>query len=224
MSEPVKQETALPTIKLETLLQPVSTMMRNCLITKNKKLKAINFDYLEMFIPSLSDNDPIVTCELSVKATGNNRYKIEKRQFFTFTRIDADTGLTELGFTQRVFQKHQFEEVKRLLDGVGHLTIIAGDITDPKGQAYVLFSFGNKRDGHSWARYIDLGSNTKVKADFETIFKGSVRFTFLGESDNDVVPLPKQEEKPKELTIDLAVLIKNRNLGQIMAAGSVNNR
>lgn len=123
----------LPTIDLGTLLQPVSAMLRNCLITANPKLKEVDFTHLQMYIPVLTESETVANGQVLVKATAENRYRLESKQVFQYNRVNADEALTALGFADRIFTKAQFNDVAKLLTPVGTINVISGDINNVQG-------------------------------------------------------------------------------------------
>lgn len=212
--------TKLPAIDVPTLLQAVPTMLRNCLIAKNSRLVELDFNHLQMYIPSLTDSEDKVNGTIIIKAGSEARYKLESKQTFTYTRIEADEGLKALGFTERSFAKEQYNDVVKLLNGVGTFTIIEGDVANPMGDAAVMFTFGDRNtSGYTPARYIDIGSDAKNKTEYDVAFKGQVRFTFVGE------PISPQDgdgdeggDEDNDGLVDIAPFFLNTRLGDVFKA------
>ena len=186
---------AIPTLKAQTLLQPVPGMLRNSLLTIGPRLKDLDFNHLQMIVPVLDQTADTVKCQLIVKPSSTSRYKLESKQVFTFTRVDANEGLTLLGLTERTFSKKDYAKVVEFLEDVGTLTTVQGDVTNPKGNATVAFVFGDRFNTKSPARFIELGSNEKKKSHYNIAFKGVVKFTFEGEAtvEPDVPANPEAE-------------------------------
>lgn len=213
MSNTNTTASGLPTEALETRLQPVSSMLRNCLLSANAKLKDIDFKHLQMYTPVLSDEDNVLSGKVLVKAASSSRYKLESNQVFQYTRIDADLGLANLGFTGRVFDKSQYNTIANILEPIGTLTITEGNVTEEKGDAKVSFEFGTRHREVIPANYIDLSSDVQVKSHYALAFKGKVVLTFTGLA----VEEPTVPEQPDEGEyIDVASFFLHRNLGKII--------
>lgn len=212
MSNTSTTASVLPTEALETRLRAVSSMLRDCLLASNKKLKELDFAHLQMYTPVLSEDENTVGGKVLVKASSGNRYKLESNQVFQYTRIDADVGLADLGFTGRVFDKSQYNEVANLLEPIGTLTITKGNIADSRGDAVISFVFGTRHREVIPANYIDLSSDVQVKAHYAVAFKGKVDLVFKGETIEEPNVDPKQDES----YINVASFFLNRNLGNII--------
>ena len=220
---------SLPTIAFGTLLQPVSNMLRNCLISKNKALKNVDFTHLQMLIPSVSDTSTTASGELLIKPASLTKYKLASKQVYTYDRIDTDTAFTDLGIAVREFTKQQYEEVDRLVRDVGTITILSGDIGNPKGDVIASFVFGERNDGNTKTRIIDLGATNLVKAHFDVAFRGSVRLVFKGLPLDNTNETPSHEdtETPNAPPVapggvDLNALLNETNLGDVVTRNSVN--
>lgn len=214
--ENIQTETAtLPVIAADTILQPVSAMLRNCLISNNTKLSELDFNHLQMYFPVLEETDTVANGQVLVKAGSDAKYRLESKQIFNYTRIDANEAITDLGITSREFTKAQYKDVVKLLENVGTFTTVEGNIVEEENDAVVSFKFGNDNGSTiTPARYIDLGSNTKIKSHYDIAFKGVVKFTFKGNGTTKPVE-PANTEVDENEAIDVASLMLNRNLGNI---------
>lgn len=214
MSENKNNLVQLPTVKASTLLQPVPTMLLNCLIATNPKLQQLDFTHLQMYIPAVGESADSFTGQVLVKQQSETRYRLESRQKFNYTRINASEGLDVLGFTTREFSKDQFDEVVEYLAEIGDLAIVDGDLDDDNQDAVINFVFGNRYKDQTPARFIDLSSSKFDKSDLELVFNGSVNITFKGKGS---IPNTTNEEEEDGL-IDITSFFLHRNLGAIFRA------
>lgn len=214
MSETNTNLKQLPTIKATALLQPVSVMLANCLVATNPKLQQLDFSHLQMYIPPVGESADTFTGQVLVKQQSNTRYRLESRQQFTYTRIDADEGLNVLGFTEREFSKEQFDDVVDYLSNIGDLAIVDGDLDDENQDAIINFVFGKRNRDTINARFIDFSNTTFNKNDLELVFNGSVNITFKGKNS-----LPTTEDTNEDDgLIDITSFFLHRNLGGIFKA------
>lgn len=214
MSETNTNLKQLPTINATTLLQPVSVMLANCLVATNPKLQQLDFSHLQMYIPPVGESADTFTGQVLVKQQSNTRYRLESRQQFTYTRIDADEGLNVLGFTEREFSKEQFDDVVDYLSNIGDLAIVDGDLDDENQDAIINFVFGKRNRDTINARFIDFSNTTFNKNDLELVFNGSVNITFKGKNS-----LPTTEDTNEDDgLIDITSFFLHRNLGGIFKA------
>lgn len=212
MSENTQEYDTLPNESISNKLLAVSTMLRNCLLVNNERLKELDFTHLQMRTSTLSNDDVMLVGRVLVKANALSRYRLETNQTFQYTRVEASEGLNQLGFTGRTFHKDQYSAVEQLLKPIGELTIISGNVAENNGDATVRFEFGTRSKGNIPAKYIELASNDINKSDYGLAFRGTVDLVFKGK---EVVEPPKPDE-PEEPYIDVASLFLHRNLGSIL--------
>lgn len=202
----------LPEIAPNVLFQPVSSMLRNCLISENPKLKELDFSHLQMYIAPITETVDTFNGQVLVKQKSDVRYRLESKQIFNYSRISAEEGLTLLGLTARQFDKSQFNDVSDYLSTIGTFTLLSGNITEENGDAVYRFQFGERYQEHTPARFIDLGSDDFVKADYSVAFKGFASFTFTGKAvEQENTPPPTTDEP----MIDVGSFFMDTNLGNI---------
>lgn len=215
-SQPVTQVT-FPNQTLDTLLQPVSSCLRNCFIVQNEKmLTQLDWRHLQGYIPILTDEETTFTAQVLVKHSAEATYKLESKQIFEFSRIDADTALSSFGLPHRYLPKDQYADFLNFIGDVGSIEVVSGDAGSEFGDLTILFRFGNVYKDFVPARYIDLGSDKQVMDDYSVIFRGAVKFVFQGKEDpNQEITPPEVQPDPERPVIDLAVLLPNRDLGKV---------
>lgn len=205
----------LPEAMPSTVFQPVSSMLRNCLISENPKLKELDFGHLQLYVPTLTESVDIFKGQVLVKQKSDVRYRLETKQIFNYNRIAAEEGLNLLGLTAREFDKSQYEQVKTYLTSIGELTKVSGDIHNEVGNTAFTFTFGKRYKEHTPSKLIDLGGDDFIKEDYDIIFKGNVQITFIGKEEA-VVEVPPVEDD----TINVASFFLHRNLGNIFAVNT----
>ena len=206
----------LPKEKVITKIKAVSTMIRNCLIKNNEKLKDVDFNHLKASLPSVG-KDLILPVEVSVKQNSEVRYRLESKKVYQFSRVDTNEVLNELGFTERTLPKAQYDDLVKLLEEVGTFTVTVGDIASELGLAKVEFNFGVRNNETVALRTLDLNSDEFVKSDLNYVFHTPVTFTFTAP---DVIKEDLEEPKPtepkeEEKLIDIAPLFTRRTLTNI---------
>lgn len=215
-SQSVTQVT-FPNQTLKTLLQPVSSCIRNCLIIQNEKmLTQLDWNHLQGYSPIITDEETTFTVQVLVKQVAEATYKLESKQIFEFSRIDAENALSSFGLAHRYIPKAQYEDFLKFIADVGSVEVVDGDANSEFGDLTVLFRFGTPYKDFVPARYIDLGSDKQVAEDYSLIFRGQVKFVFQGKEDpNKETTPPEVQPDPERPVIDLAVLLPNRDLGKV---------
>lgn len=206
----------LPKEKAITKMKAVSTMIRNCLIKNNEKLKDVDFSHLKASLPAIG-KELVLPVEVTVKQDSKVRYRLESTKVYQFSRVDTNEALTELGFTDRVLPKAQYDDLVKLLEEVGTFTVTVGDIASEIGVAKAEFNFGVRSSDSVPLRTVALNDDTFVKSDLNYVFHTPVTFTFTApDTIKEDIEEPKEDEKKDEKPlIDIAPLFVKRTLTNI---------
>lgn len=206
---------AIPSIELSQVLQSVSTMIRDSLISTNPALRDIDFSHLQAYVPPTPITEDTIRVDIQVKPTSTSVYKLLSKQVFTFSRIDAHDALNSLGFKDRTFTKDQYDEVVAVLGSIGTFTVMSGNPKTAKGDAVIAFNFGSRLDEITQARFLDFSNEHVRKEEYDIAFKGIIKFTFTGEYDTEQPEETEEQPKDDRPTIDVAQFFKQRDLGNI---------